>query len=184
MSSSNSRDLLGWKRGRKHFLDTLDHLLGHTSCSNLIWNRLWNFASGRPKWLREKSYLLVWKKGRLSPEAFLQIPSWIFQKSPVGRNINTKRIINNEILKTEIRANFLVEATKLLSKTVHKLSSSSIANENQILNENVNTAFFCSYFQSSKMCKHLYITLPVGFVHIHFRGFRDVSVVIHSKQNM
>ena len=128
MSSSNGRDLLGWKRGQKRFMGSLDHLSGHTSCSNLIWSRLWNFASGRLKWLREKSYLLVWKKRRVSPEAFLRIPSWIFQKSPFGRNINTKRIINYEILKTEIRANFLVEATKLLSKTVYKLSSSSIGN--------------------------------------------------------
>ena len=184
-SSSNSRDPLGWKRGRKRFLGRLDHLSGHISCSNLIWNRLWNFASGRLKWLREKSYLLVWKKGRVSPEAFMQIPSWIFQKSPFGQNINTKRIINYElVLKTEIRPNFLVDAAKLLTKTVYKLSSSSIGNEKQKRNENVNTAFFCSYFQSSKMCKHLYITLPVGFVHIHFRGFRNVSIVIHSKQNM
>ena len=73
-SSSNSRNPLGWKRGRKRFLGRLDHLSGHISCSNLIWNRLWNFASGRLKWLREKSYLLVWKEGRVLPEGFFANP--------------------------------------------------------------------------------------------------------------
>ena len=85
-SSSNIRDPLGWKRGRKRFLGRLDHLSGHLSCSNLIWNRLWNFASGRLKSLREEIISSGLKEGAgVTRSFFCKSPPDFSRSLPLGK---------------------------------------------------------------------------------------------------